>query len=192
MSAKVKAAFIDRDGVINEERNYVHRIEDFVLLPGVIEGLALLRRAGFKLVIVTNQAGIARGYYGRAELQRLHEHLAGLLAAHDLHLDAIYHCPHHPQGVVPEFAIECDCRKPAPGMLLQAARELDLDLPSSVLIGDKASDIQAGRAAGVGRTVIVESGHALEPAARREADFVAAGLLEAARLLTATGSGIPA
>jgi len=184
-SVKAKAAFIDRDGVINEERNYVHRIEDFVLLPGVIEGLALLRQAGFRLVVVTNQAGIARGYYGPAELDRLHTHLVGLLALHGLELDAIYHCPHHPQGSVPGLAIACDCRKPAPGMLLQATRDLNLDLHTSVMIGDKPSDIQAGRAAGVGRTVIVESGHALDVAARGEADFVAAGLLEAARLLTA-------
>jgi D-glycero-D-manno-heptose 1,7-bisphosphate phosphatase len=191
-SAKPKAAFIDRDGVINEERNYVHRIEDFVLLPGVIEGLALLRRSGYRLVVVTNQAGIARGYYGPAELERLHAHLAGLLSAHGLQLDAIYHCPHHPQGSVPALAVECECRKPAPGMLLQAARELDLDLPSSVLIGDKLSDVQAGRAAGVGRTVIVESGHALESEARSQADFTAAGLLEAARLLTATDNCVPA
>jgi D-glycero-D-manno-heptose 1,7-bisphosphate phosphatase len=189
---KARAAFIDRDGVINEERNYVHRIDDFVLLPGVIEGLALLRRAGFHLVVVTNQAGIARGYYGPAELERLHAHLADLLAAHGLRFDAIYHCPHHPQGSTPELAVECDCRKPAPGMLLQAAREFDLDLSSSVLIGDKLSDIQAGRAAGVGRTVVVESGHALEPEARSLADFTAAGLLEAARLLTAADICAPA
>ncbi|WP_067065710.1 D-glycero-beta-D-manno-heptose 1,7-bisphosphate 7-phosphatase [Roseateles chitosanitabidus] len=183
MSGKAKAAFIDRDGVINEERNYVHRIEDFVLLPGVVEGLALLRDAGYKLVVVTNQAGIARGYYDQTAMERLHDHLRARLAEGGVVLDGIYFCPHHPQGSIAAFAIECDCRKPAPGMLLQAERDLDLDLAGSVLIGDKLSDIQAGRRAGVHRTVLVESGHAIEASARAEADLVASDLLAAARAL---------
>lgn len=184
MSTKTKAAFIDRDGVINEERHYVHRIEDFVLLPGVVEGLARLRDAGYLLVVITNQAGIARGYYNRTAVDYLHAHLRGLLAGHGIALDAVYLCPHHPQGSVPGLAIECDCRKPAPGLLLQAARDFDLDLATSVMIGDKISDVQAGKRAGVGCTVIVESGHHVEPAARIEADIVAEDLLAAARLLT--------
>lgn len=178
-----KAAFIDRDGVINEERNYVHRIEDFVLLPGVAEGLALLRDAGYRLVVVTNQAGIARGYYDQAAMDRLHDHLRAQLADAGVSLDAIYFCPHHPQGSVATLAVDCDCRKPAPGMLLQAAKDLDLDLSASVLVGDKLSDIQAGRRAGVHRAVLVESGHAVEPAARAEADLVVLDLLAAARAL---------
>lgn len=184
MSIKAKAAFIDRDGVINEERHYVHRIEEFVLLPGVPEGLALLRNAGYRLVVITNQAGIARGFYDVPALERLHRHLRDLLAEHGVELDAIYFCPHHPQGSVPAMTVECECRKPAPGMLLQAARELDLDLAGSVLIGDKLSDIQAGVRAGVGRTAIVESGHAIEPEARALADLIAADLLAAAEALT--------
>lgn len=185
MSNRSKAAFIDRDGVINEERNYVHRIEDFVLLPGVAQGLALLRDAGFLLIVVTNQAGIARGYYDQSEMDRLHEHMHKKLAQDSVSLDAIYFCPHHPQGRVQMLALECDCRKPAPGMVLQAAKDLDLDLAASVLIGDKLSDVQAGRRAGVGRTIIVESGHNLNIAGRQQADFVAADLLAAARLLAA-------
>lgn len=184
ISTKTKAAFIDRDGVINEERNYVHRISDFVLLPGVIEGLTLLRDAGFRLIVVTNQAGIARGYYDQADMDRLHDHLRELLAEHGVSLDAIYFCPHHPQGNIQALAIECECRKPLPGMLFQAAKDFDLDLPASVLIGDKRSDVQAGRRAGVGRTVIVESGHYLEESDRLEADLAAADLLAAARVLT--------
>lgn len=183
MSSKAKAAFIDRDGVINEERNYVHRIEDFVLLPGVVEGLALLRDAGYKLVVVTNQAGIARGYYDQASMERLHDYLRARLAEGGVVLDGIYFCPHHPKGSIAALAIECNCRKPAPGLLLQAESDLDLDLASSVLIGDKRSDIQAGRRAGVHRTVLVESGHAVEASARAEADLVASDLLAAARAL---------
>lgn len=184
MSAKTKAAFIDRDGVINEERNYVYRIADFVLLPGVVEGLTLLRDAGYRLIVITNQAGIARGYYDQAAMDHLHDHLRALLAKHGLALDAIYFCPHYPQGSVKTLSIECDCRKPSPGMLLKAAKDFDLDLVASVLIGDKLSDVQAGKSAGVGRTVIVESGHHLEPSARFEADVVATDLLAAARVLT--------
>lgn len=184
MSTKTKAAFIDRDGVINEERDYVHRIADFVLLPGVVQGLTLLRDAGYRLIVVTNQAGIARGYYDQVEMDRLHNHLRAQLAKHGVALDAIYFCPHHPQGSIEALAIECDCRKPKPGMLLQAAKDLDLDLAASVLIGDKLSDVQAGKCAGLGCTVIVESGHYVDLVARREADVVAADLLAAAHVLT--------
>lgn len=184
MLAKPKAAFIDRDGVINEERNYVHRIEDFVLLPGVAQGLALLRDAEFRLIVVTNQAGIARGYYDPSAMHRLHYHLRNQLALQGVALDAIYFCPHHPSGSVKELAFECDCRKPAPGMLLQATKDFDLDLPASVLIGDKLSDVMAGKRAGVGRAIVVESGHDVDPEARRQADGVAADLLTAARLVT--------
>ncbi|MDH1289682.1 D-glycero-beta-D-manno-heptose 1,7-bisphosphate 7-phosphatase [Comamonas terrigena] len=184
MSVKSKAAFIDRDGVINEERNYVHRIEDFVLLPGVIEGLALLRDADYRLIVVTNQAGISRGYYDQAAMEILHNHLRAILADNGIELDAIYFCPHHPQGCINELAIECDCRKPAPGMLLKAARDFDLDLSSSILIGDKLSDIQAGKRAGVGQTVIVKSGHFIDPVTKAQADFIAEDLLAAARALT--------
>lgn len=186
MFVKPKAAFIDRDGVINEERNYVHRIEDFVLLPGVAQGLALLRDAGFWLIVVTNQAGIARGYYDQSAMDRLHDHLREQLALQGVALNAIYFCPHHPHGSVKELAFECDCRKPSPGMLLQAAKDFDLDLSSSVLIGDKLSDVQAGKKAGVGRVVMVESGHKVDASARLQADSVAEDLLAAAHLLTAS------
>lgn len=184
MSGKTNAAFIDRDGVINEERNYVHRISDFVLLPGVVEGLSLLRDAGYLIIVVTNQAGIARGYYEQAEMDRLHDHLRKLLAEQGVSLDAIYFCPHHPQGCIEALAIECDCRKPSPGMLLQAAKDFNINLSASVLIGDKFSDVQAGKRAGVGRIAIVESGHKVEQAARLESDVVAKDLLDAARMLT--------
>lgn len=185
MCIRPKAAFIDRDGVINEERNYVHRIEDFVLLPGVAQGLALLRDAGFRLIVVTNQAGIARGYYDKNAMDLLHVHMCELLAQQGVSLEAIYFCPHHPLGSVPSLAVECNCRKPSPGMLLQAAQDFDLDLAASVLIGDKLSDVQAGRRAGVGRMVIVESGHNVDSAALQQADDVALDLLAAAQLLTA-------
>lgn len=184
MARENKAAFIDRDGVINEERGYVHRAEDFVLLPGVPEGLALLADAGYKLVVVTNQAGIARGYYDEDAVSRLHAHMTALLAEHSIVLDAIYYCPHHPDGAVSAYRSACGCRKPADGMLRKAAVDLQLDLTASVLIGDKISDIEAGETAGVFLTVLVESGHAIDDSARHKAGRVARDLSEAACIIT--------
>lgn len=185
-----KAAFIDRDGVINEERNYVYRIEDFIMLPGVPEGLALLRDAGYLLIVVTNQAGIARGYYDHAAVETLHDHLRAQLRTEGVELDAIYLCPHHPLGSVPEYAIACDCRKPAPGLLLQAAQDFAVDLSASILIGDKLSDIEAGRRAGVRSAVLVESGHAISEDERSLADRTARDLLSAVYALNAPLSNI--
>lgn len=179
------AAFIDRDGVINEELDYVHRIEDFRLLPGVIDGLGLLQQAGYRLVVVTNQAGIARGLYGEAEFEALTRHMVAMFAAAGVTIAGVYHCPHHPSAGLGAYRRDCDCRKPKPGMLLAAAADLGLALERSVLVGDKLSDIEAGRAAGVARCVLVTSGHALGDAERAAADSVQPGLLDAARWLVA-------
>lgn len=174
------AAFIDRDGVINAELNYVGRPEDFHLLPQAVDGLQRLAAQGFALVVVTNQAGIAKGMYDEAAYEHLTRHMVALLRSQGVHLAAVYHCPHHPQGSVARYAIDCDCRKPAPGMLLRAAAEHGLDLARSVLVGDKPSDTAAGRAAGVRWTVLVESGHALPDNALQFADHRCADLAAAA------------
>jgi rfaE bifunctional protein nucleotidyltransferase chain/domain len=155
--ARRKAAFLDRDGVINLDRAYVHRWEDFSFVPGAIEAMRQLSAAGYALVVVTNQSGIARGYYSSAQFQSLTAQMCAALAQAGAPVAGVYHCPHHPKGSVPEFARDCACRKPAPGLILQAARELDLSLADSLLIGDKPSDIQAARAAGVGRAYQVQS-----------------------------------
>lgn len=175
------AVFLDRDGVINEERDYVHRVADFVLLPGVVPALQRLQAAGWALVVVTNQGGIGKGLYTVKDMQILHAHMEALLLAHGVHLDAIYHCPHHPQGLGPLRNADCECRKPRPGMLLRAARDLNLDLIRSVLVGDKRSDIDAARAAGVGRAVLVRSGHVVPLADAMVANACLADLAEAAR-----------
>lgn len=177
------AAFIDRDGVINEELNYVSRIEDFHLLPGVGGALRTLAGLGYALVVVTNQAGIAKGMYDEAAYDRLTQHMRALLGTESVQLAGVYHCPHHPQGTIDAYRFQCDCRKPSPGLLLRAAAELGLDLARSVMIGDKVSDVVAGRAAGVKWTILVESGHKLPSDSLRFADHRCADLQQAARWL---------
>ncbi len=173
------AAFIDRDGVINADLDHVHHAKDFHVLPGVVQGLRQLADHGYALVVITNQAGIAKGMYTEAEYAVLTKHMCDLFACQGIALAGVYHCPHHPQGSVPAYAIACDCRKPAPGMLLRAAAELGLDLSQSVLVGDKLSDAAAGRAAGVRWTVLVESGHRLPDETSTVADHRCADLAQA-------------
>ncbi len=152
-----QAAFLDRDGVINQDKAYVHRWEDFAFMPGAVEGMRRLQDAGYALVIVTNQSGLARGYYTEAEYQTLTQRLLSELQQQGVKVEGVYHCPHHPKGSVAQWAVDCDCRKPAPGLILQAAAELGLDLSNSILVGDKPSDIEAARAAGVGKAYRVDS-----------------------------------
>lgn len=159
-AAPRQAAFLDRDGVINRDRAYVSRWEDFEFVPGAVDAMRRLKQAGYALVVVTNQSGIARGYYSEAQYQALTAAMQQALLDAGAAVDAVYHCPHHPKGKVAELAIDCDCRKPAPGMILRAAKELNLSLADSILVGDKPSDIEAARAAGVGRAYIVQSDNA--------------------------------
>ncbi len=175
-----RAAFIDRDGVINAELDYVYRVEDFHVLPGAVAGLRQFAELGYALVVVTNQAGIAKGRYSEADYALLTAHMRELLRRQGVEFAGVYHCPHHPDGSVARYAVPCACRKPAPGLLLQAATDLGLDLARSVLVGDKISDTQAGRAAGVRWTVLVESGHRLPADALTHADHRCADLAEAA------------
>ncbi len=184
MSKLHKAAFIDRDGVINEDRKYVHKIDDFELIPGVISGLHLLQQTGYKLIVVTNQSGIARGLYSVEMVEILHQYMSMILKSYDIILDSIYYCPHHPSGSIPEMKINCYCRKPKPGMLIRAAQELDLDLEESIMIGDKLSDIQAGQSAGVKTTILVKSGHVVSPESALRANMLADNLLDAALKIT--------
>ena len=142
------AVFLDRDGTVNIEKHYLHKVEDFEFVPGAEEAILKLNQAGFKVVIVTNQSGVARGYYDLAAVDTLHKHLQECLGQVGAVVDAFYVCPHHPTVDIDEYGVVCDCRKGKPGMLLSAARELDLDLSASYIIGDKLSDIEAGFAAG--------------------------------------------
>lgn len=174
-----RAAFLDRDGVINVEHGYVHTWEDFEFVPGSIDAMRQLHQAGYALVVVTNQSGLARGMYTEAQYQQLTTTLREHLSRQGVPLAAVYHCPHHPKGTVAALAIDCDCRKPAPGMLLRAAQELGLSLADSLMVGDKAGDAQAARAAGVGTVMLVHSGHALSAHDTALADSVHADLAQA-------------
>ena len=143
------AAFLDRDGVINIDHGYVSRREQFDWVAGVLPAAARLHRAGYALVVVTNQSGIGRGLYSEADFAALTDWMRAEFEAADAPLAGVYHCPHHPVDATGAHRVACDCRKPAPGMLLRAARELDLDLSRSLMFGDRESDLQAAQAAGV-------------------------------------------
>jgi D-glycero-D-manno-heptose 1,7-bisphosphate phosphatase len=137
------AAFLDRDGVLNVDRGYTHQPDRLEWIPGAQQAVRLLNEAGFYVFVVTNQSGVARGYYDEVAVNQFHAHLQQGLAAHNAHIDAFYYCPHHPDGVIKELAIQCRCRKPGPGMLEQAARDWPIDLSRSFLIGDKDQDLAA-------------------------------------------------
>ena len=156
-AAPRKAAFLDRDGVINLDKAYVHTWDEFEFVPGAVSAMKALKDAGYALVVITNQSGIARGKYTQAQFHELTDKMKAALAEAGAAVDAVYHCPHHPSGKVAEFARDCDCRKPEPGMILQAVKDLNLSLADSILVGDKPSDIEAARKAGVGRAYIVAS-----------------------------------
>jgi D-glycero-D-manno-heptose 1,7-bisphosphate phosphatase len=157
-----RAAFLDRDGVINVDHGYVSRIADFQFVPGVQAASAELARAGFALVVVTNQAGIGRGMYTEEDFAVLTEWMRGQFAQAGVAIAGVYHCPHHPSLALGALRRVCDCRKPAPGMLLAAARDLDLALAGSVMFGDKCDDMRAARAAGVGTRVLLgKDGHSV-------------------------------
>ena len=185
MTSVPRAVFLDRDGVLNADRGHVSRPEDFEWMPGVMHALRALKRAGWALVVTTNQSGIARGLYGPAEYENLTAWMHSELAHHAITLDGVYHCPHLPDAPLAAWRRQCDCRKPAPGMLRRAARDLRLDLSACVMVGDKPSDILAGRAAGVAACIRIADAidHVSCDFADPPADFTCASLGEAARWL---------
>lgn len=178
-----RAVFLDRDGTLVEEVAYLHDPALVRLVPGAAAALRALAGAGFALAVVTNQAGVARGYYGEDAVERVHRRLRELLVAGGVALDGVWYCPHHPDGTVAHLTRPCRCRKPGPGMLEAAATELGLDLATSYLVGNDPSDVGAARAAGV-TPLFVTTGHA---AGRPAPDGVPAfgSLVEAAEAILA-------
>lgn len=152
-----RAVFLDRDGTINVEKDYLYLPEQLEFIEGSVEAIRRLKRAGYLVVVVSNQSGVARGYFTEEDVERLHHYSAEQLARQGVEVDAWLYCPHHPQGKG-SYALSCRCRKPMPGMLLDAARRFDIDLAASVMIGDKLIDVQAGHAAGC-RAILVRTGY---------------------------------
>ena len=196
-----RGVFLDRDGVLIADVDHLIAPQQIRVLPRVPEALARLRAAGWRLIIATNQSVVARGWITEEQLAKIHHVLRDQLRAQGAEVDAVYYCPHHPEGRVPEYRRACACRKPNPGMLLQAAREWHLDLARSVIIGDALSDVEAGRRAGC-RTVLIRTAagraaaeHA-EPNGGAEGpvspDYVAADLWDGAEwILTHLGPNWP-
>lgn len=165
-----RAVFLDRDGTINEEKNYLHRPEDFVFIPGVPEAIRRLNEAGFLVVVVTNQSGVARGYFELSDVEALHDHASRQLAKQGARIDAFFICPHHPEAGRGAFRRHCDCRKGEPGLLLEAAKELNIDLERSFMVGDKPADMEAGRRAGC-ISLLVLTGYGAEASGKLDASI---------------------
>lgn len=182
-----KAFFLDRDGVINAEVDYLYKPEEVVLCPNVGKAIRKINQAGYLAVVVSNQSGIARGMFTLREVKAVEQKICEMIAPENARLDAFYYCPHHKAGVVPQLAVECDCRKPKPGLLLNAIRDLGIDPSASFLIGDQLSDLRAGEDAGCKAVVMVTTGHGPENLEKAQAEnrIVKPGLLEAVEYLLA-------
>lgn len=154
---KNTAIFMDRDGTINEEVGYLSRLEQLKLYPGASKAIRMINEAGMKAVVVTNQSGVARGFFTEAFVDTVHRRINEMLRTDGAHIDGFYYCPHHPDGQEPYNKV-CDCRKPATGLLVQASEELDINLTRSWIIGDTLKDIDAGKKAGV-RGILVKTGY---------------------------------
>ncbi len=178
------AVFLDRDGTINVEKEYLYRIEDFEFIPGAPEAIKRLKNAGYLVIVVTNQSGVARGYYSLDDVDKLHQHIQTELAKYGTAVDAFYSCPHHPTEGVNEFVKNCDCRKPEPGMLLRAAKDFGADLKRSIMVGDKFADIKAGESVGC-NCFIVLTGYGMSEKNMLEGHDITScsNLLEAANVI---------
>ena len=177
-----KAIFLDRDGTLNIDYGYVHKIDNFKFIDGAIDALRELKKMGHILVLVTNQSGIARGYFSEEQFLQLTEWMDWSLAEQDVDLDGIYYCPHHPEGKG-EYKEDCDCRKPKSGMLLQAIKELKIDPTQSIMVGDKVEDIKAGISAKVKMNVLVRTGKPVTEDGERVADYVLDSIVDLPRIL---------
>lgn len=152
-----KAVFLDRDGVINVDHGYVHKMEDFDFMPGIFELCQQFNQLGYRLIIVTNQSGIGRGYYSEDDFLKLSDWMKVQFTANRSKIDAVYYSPYHPEKAKAPYLKKSECRKPAPGMLLQAIKDFDLEPSNCAMIGDRETDIQAAKAAGIGRSILLDT-----------------------------------
>ncbi len=183
---KKRAVFMDRDGTVSHEVGYINHVSRMRPYPFTADAIRLIRKSELLAILVTNQAGVARGYFTEDMVHRVHDRLQGILSLDGTKLDAIYYCPHHPKAGQPPYRQACNCRKPQPGMLLKAAAEHDIDLSASFMVGDKISDVEMAREAGL-TGILVKTGYGrgeLEHQShtwRIQPDYVAENLLEAVK-----------
>lgn len=185
----LKAIFLDRDGVITEDKGYTYLVEDLVFVPNAIKGLQLLKACGYELFIVTNQGGIGLGKYTEDQFLKFTWAMLRELKESGIDIRKVYYCPHRPDATVEKYKLDCGCRKPKNGMLIQAIKDFGIDIDRSWLIGDKESDIIAGKKAGV-KTILVLTGEGTKALSSSDVklEYVAKDLVEAARLISLLSS----
>ncbi len=184
-----RAVFLDRDGVIIQDVGYLDECDKIKFLPRVRKAIKLLNRSGFKVIVITNQAGVARGYFTEETVKEINEYIHESLAEQGASIDMIYYCPHHIEGTIEEYKKECYCRKPEPGMIEEAVRAFGIDLENSFVIGDKISDIEAGRRTGC-KTILLAGEKILKSGDEMTviSDHIAPDLYEAVKWLVGTAS----
>ena len=192
MSLTSPCVFLDRDGTLNEDAGYLDRLERLVLFPGCIDAVRLLNRAGYLVAVVTNQAGVANGLYGEDTVREIHRYIAARFAAGRARIDGFYYCPHLVDAPIQAYRRDCDCRKPHPGLIRQAERELGIDVSRSFVVGDRWRDIEMGRAVGA-RTVLVRTGYGrseeAKPPENVAADIVVDNVMQAVVWILEQGRG---
>lgn len=184
MRVKKPAVFIDRDGTINEQMGYINHIDRFVLLPGTAEAIRTLNKLDFLAIVISNQSGVARGYFPLDLVEKIHAHLRELLQKEGAVIDGIYFCPHHERGVVPEYSIACSCRKPRIGLIEKACKDFDIDMVRSYVVGDRCLDIDMAHRSNL-KGILVRTGYGLGevdhvlPGSRIKPVYIAKDLLHA-------------
>ena len=177
---KNTAVFLDRDGTINEEVGYLSRIEQLKLFPATFEAIRMINESGMKAVVITNQSGVARGFFNEDFIDTAHNLINEMLREKGAFIDRFYYCPHHPTEGYGAYKTDCDCRKPEPGMLLRAAKDLDIDLSRSYMIGDMPKDIQAARGAGI-KGILVRTGYGKNAIPAGSPVYIARDILDAVK-----------
>jgi D-glycero-D-manno-heptose 1,7-bisphosphate phosphatase len=191
-----QAVFLDRDGTVSEEVGYVNHLDRFRVFPWAAQAIRLLNQTQLRVILITNQSGVARGYFPESLVQEIHQRLQEELALGGAILDGVYYCPHHPEGSVAPYRMRCSCRKPSTGMLESAARDHDLDLSSCFVVGDRYQDLEMGFRVNA-RTILVASGYGKgeiryhQDSWSRQPDFIGADLLQAAQWILRQVSFVP-
>ena len=173
----IKTIFLDRDGVINKEVNYLNKIDDFEFINGIFDACLYFTNLGYKIIIITNQSGISRGFYSESDYQKLTQWMLGQFENKNIDILDIFHCPHGPNST-------CNCRKPMPGMFLSAKTKHNIDMKQSWMIGDKEVDVIAANASGISNTILVRSGHRIDES-KSKANFFLDTIQQSKQIITA-------